>query len=130
MIDFAAGYQAYQHTSVNVKASGADIHSLVGMLFDGFLDELARTEGHIQAKRHDKKAASVEKLLKILGGLDASLDQDKGGEVAVNMHNLYQFCGQALLRASLRDNLTELADVRAVMTDLQQGWQALLQHRA
>jgi flagellar protein FliS len=126
MLDFAQGYQAYQNTSVNVKASGADIHSLVLMLFDGFLDELARVEGHIQAKRFDKKAQGVEKLLKILGGLDASLDQEKGGEVAVNMHRLYEFCGQEILKASLKNNIDELAVVRTVMTDLQQGWQGLL----
>jgi flagellar protein FliS len=126
MLDFAQGYQAYQNTSVNVKASGADIHSLVLMLFDGFLDELARVEGHIQAKRFDKKAQSVEKLLKILGGLDASLDQDKGGEVAVNMHRLYEFCGQEILKASLKNSVEELVVVRTVMTDLQEGWQGLL----
>lgn len=126
MLDFAQGYQAYQNTSVNVKASGADIHSLVLMLFDGFLDELARVEGHIQAKRFDKKAAGVEKLLKILGGLDASLDQEKGGEVAANMHNLYQHCGHSILRASMKNNVAELEHVREVMTNLQEGWQGLL----
>jgi flagellar protein FliS len=126
MLDFAQGYQAYQHTSVNVKASGADIHSLVLMLFEGFLDELARVEGHMQAKRFDKKADGVEKLLKILGGLDASLDQDKGGEVALNMHNLYQHCGHCILRASMKNNVAELEHVREVMTNLQEGWQGLL----
>ncbi len=126
MLDFAQGYQAYQHTSVNVKASGADIHSLVLMLFAGFLDELARAAGHIQAKRFDKKAAGVEKLLKILGGLDASLDQEKGGEVALNMHNLYQHCGHSILRASMKNNIAELEHVREVMTNLQEGWQGLL----
>lgn len=126
MLDFAQGYQAYQHTSVNVKASGADIHSLVLMLFEGFLDELARVEGHIQAKRFDKKASGVEKLLKILGGLDASLDQEKGGEVALNMHNLYQHCGHSILRASMKNNVAELEHVREVMTNLQEGWQGLL----
>lgn len=126
MLDFAQGYQAYQNTNVNAKASGADIHSLVLMLFDGFLDELARVEGHMQANRYDKKAQSVEKLLKILGGLDASLDLEKGGEVAVNMHNLYEFCGQEILKASLKNSVDALAPVRTVMTDLQQGWQGLL----
>ena len=130
MLDFAQGYQAYQHTSVNVKASGADIHSLVQMLFDGFLDELARVEGHMQARRFDKKAIGMEKLLKILGGLDASLDLEKGGEVALNMHRLYEFCGHNLLKASLKNDLSELAQIRIVMTDLQQGWQGLLSRQA
>mgnify|MGYP006176176809 CR=1 FL=1 len=130
MLDFAQGYQAYQHTSVNVKASGADIHSLVLMLFEGFLDELARVEGHIQAKRFDKKAAGIERMLKILGGLDASLDQQNGGEIAANMQKLYQHCGQALLNASLKNDLTSLDTVRVIMTNLQEGWQGLAQNAA
>lgn len=130
MLDFANGYQAYQNTSVEGKAAGADIHKLVLMLFDGFLDELARVEGHIQAKRFDKKAAGVERMLKILGGLDASLDQQNGGEVAANMQKLYQHCGQALLNASLKNDLSELDTVRVIMTNLQEGWQGLAQHAA
>ncbi|HEY0924369.1 flagellar export chaperone FliS [Rheinheimera pacifica] len=130
MLDFGNGYQAYKSTAVEGKAAGADIHKLVLMLFDGFLDELSRTEGHIQAKRFDKKAAGIERMLKILGGLDASLDQQNGGEVAANMQKLYQHCGQALLNASLKNDLTSLDTVRVIMTNLQEGWQGLAQSAA
>ncbi|MDX3774313.1 flagellar export chaperone FliS [Chromatiaceae bacterium AAb-1] len=125
MLDFGSGSSAYKSTAVEGKAAGADIHKLVLMLFDGFLEELARVEGHIQAKRHDKKAAGMEKLLKILSGLDASLDTDNGGEVALNMQRLYQHCGHALLQASLKDDLTHIDTVRVIMTNLQEGWQGI-----
>lgn len=130
MLDFANGYQAYKNTSVEGKAAGADIHKLVLMLFDGFLDELARVEGHIHAKRYDKKAAGIERMLKILGGLDASLDQQNGGEIAVNMQKLYQHCGQALLNASLKNDLAPLETVRVIMTNLQEGWQGMARNAA
>jgi len=125
MLDFGSGYSAYKNTAVEGKAAGADIHKLVLMLFDGFLDELARVEGHISAKRHDKKAIGIEKLLKILSGLDASLDTDNGGEVAMNMQRLYQHCGQALLQASMKNDLTYIDTVRVIMTNLQEGWQGI-----
>lgn len=125
MLDFGNGYQAYKNTSVDARAAGADIHKLVLMLFDGFMDELSRVEGHIQARRFDRKAESIDKLVKILGGLEASLDQDNGGEVAANMQRLYQFCGNALLQASLQNDLNQLTLVREIMTNLQQGWQGL-----
>lgn len=125
MLDFGQGYQAYKNTSVDAKAASADIHKLVLMLFDGFMDELARVEGHIQAKRFDRKAESIDKLVRILGGLEASLDQDNGGEIAANMQRLYQYCGNALLQASLLNDLSQLVLVRDIMTNLQQGWQGL-----
>ncbi len=122
---FDAGYQAYQSTSVEGRAAGADIHKLVLMLFDGFLEELERVVGHIGARRFDKKAEGVDKLLRILGGLDASLDQENGGDVALNMKRLYDFCGQALVKASMQNITQPIDDVRAIMTNLQQGWQGL-----
>ncbi|GGO69343.1 flagellar export chaperone FliS [Bowmanella pacifica] len=120
-----SGFQAYRSTAVEGRAAGADIHKLVLMLFDGFLEELERVAGHIQAKRFDKKAQGIERLLRILGGLDASLDHDNGGEIAKNMKSLYGHCGQALLQASLKNDVQQLDSVKAVMTDLQQGWLGL-----
>ncbi|MEL0640987.1 flagellar export chaperone FliS [Pseudoalteromonas aliena] len=125
MLDLNDGFSAYKSTSVDAKAASADIHKLVLMLFDGFLDELERTAGHINQKRYDKKAESIEKLMRILGGLEASLDLEKGGEVAQNMQKLYEHCGLALLQASLKNDLSFIDSTRVVMTNLQEGWQGL-----
>ncbi|MCH1929371.1 flagellar export chaperone FliS [Shewanella sp. A25] len=119
------GYSAYRNTAVEAKAAGADVHQLVLMLFDGFLEELERAVGHINGRRLDKKASSTERLLKILGGLEASLDRSNGGELAQNMSNLYQYCGQAVLQASLRNDASYLDNVRVVMTNLQEGWKGV-----
>ncbi|MCQ8877504.1 flagellar export chaperone FliS [Pseudoalteromonas shioyasakiensis] len=125
MLDLNDGFSAYKSTSVDGRAASADIHKLVLMLFDGFLDELERVTGHINQKRYDKKAESIEKMMRILGGLEASLDLEKGGEVAGNMRNLYEHCGQSLLQASLKNDLIHLDSVRTVMTNLQEGWKGL-----
>ncbi len=119
------GLSAYQTTSVEAKAAGADLHQMVLMLFTGFLDELERTEGHIQGKRFDKKAQGVEKMLKILGGLEASLDPNSTLEVVTNMRNLYQHCGHALISASMHNDLDDLKTVRIIMQNLQEGWLGL-----
>ena len=121
MYDLNDGFSAYKNTSVESRAAGADIHKLVLMLFDGFLDELERVAGHIQQKRFYKKAQGIEKMMRILGGLDASLDTEKGGEVVVNMQQLYEYCGGALMTASLQNDLSALSSVREVMQNLQQG---------
>lgn len=122
---FDTGYSAYQNTAVEGKAAGADVQQLVLMLFDGFLEELERAVGHINGRRFERKANSVEKMLRILGGLEASLDLDKGGELAANMARLYDHCGQQVLQASLRNTTEPLDNVRTVMTNLQQGWKGI-----
>jgi flagellar protein FliS len=125
MLDINDGFSAYKSTSIDGRAAGADIHKLVLMLFDGFLDELESVTGHITQKRYDKKAQSIEKMMRILGGLEASLDLESGTEIAINMKNLYEHCGQSLLQASLKNDLSYIDSVRTVMTNLQEGWKGL-----
>ena len=57
MLDINDGFSAYKSTSIDGRAAGADIHKLVLMLFDGFLDELESvTVGRIHfARRAYKK---------------------------------------------------------------------------
>jgi len=120
-----SGYDAYQHTQVEAKAASADPHQLVLMLVDGFLDELDRIEGHLQAKQLERKGQSVARCMDILSGLDTALDMKKGGAIAQQLHDLYDFCGRQLFEVSLKNDPAGLVVVRKVMTDLREGWQAL-----
>ncbi|WKE66542.1 flagellar export chaperone FliS [Gallaecimonas kandeliae] len=120
-----SGLDAYQHTQLEARAAAADPHHLVLMLIEGFLDELSRVEGHIQAKQFERKGRAVTKCLDILSGLDTALDREKGGAVADDLHRLYDYCGRQLFEVSLNNDTSGLAIVRQVMTDLKDGWQAL-----
>lgn len=119
------GYAAYQHAQLEAQAASADPHKLVLMLIDGFLDELARVEGHLQAGNFERKAVSINKCIEILSGLDASLDREQGGKVADDIHQLYDFCGRQLFKVSVSKNSAELGVIYKVMNDLKEGWQAL-----
>ena len=120
-----SGYDAYQYTQVEAKAASADPHQLVLMLVDGLLDELDRIEGHLQARQLDRKAQSVARCMDILSGLDTALDMKKGGAIAQQLHDLYDFCGRQLFEVSLKNDPAGLAVIRKVMNDLKEGWQAL-----
>ncbi|WP_115719433.1 flagellar export chaperone FliS [Gallaecimonas mangrovi] len=120
-----SGLDAYQHTQLEARAASADPHHLVLMLIEGFMDELARAEGHIHAKQFDRKAKSITKCLDILSGLDTALDKDKGGQLAENLHQLYDFCGRRLFECSLKNDLSGLEIIYKIMNDLKQGWEAM-----
>src|SRR5690554_1495496 len=119
------GFEAYQQTQVEAKAASADPHQLGLMLVDGFLDELDRIEGHLEAKQLDRKAQSVARCMDILGGLDTALDMKKGGATAQQLHELYDLCGRQLFEVSVKNGPAGLAVIRKVMNDLKEGWQAL-----
>lgn len=119
------GYEAYQHSSIEARAATADPHQLVLMLVDGLLDELARAAGHMEAKRLDRKGDSIAKCMDILSGLDTALDVEKGGEMALQLRQLYDFCGRHLFQASLKNDVAGLAVVEQIIANLRDGWQAM-----
>lgn len=124
-----SGFDAYQQTATEARAASADPHQLVLMLVDGLLDELARVEGHIQARRPERKGVAIKKCMQILGGLDSALDMQKGGELAQSLRQLYDYCGQQLFEVSLSHDLDKLAKVVKIISELRIGWQAMAAHR-
>lgn len=130
MNQFDPGFSAYQQTATEARAATANPYQLVLMLMDGLLDELARTEGHIQARQFERKGLAINKCLQILGGLDSALDMQQGGELAANLRQLYDYCGQQLFNASLHNDTAQLNEVVRILTELREGWQAMADHRA
>ncbi len=122
MQEFDVGLAAYQQNNTQAQAATADPHKLVVMLIDGFLDEMARVEGHMKADRFKHKGKSISKCIDILSGLDSALDLQQGGQVADNLHNLYEYCAQTLFQASVDNNTSKLASITHVMEDLREGW--------
>ncbi|EDM68229.1 MAG: flagellar export chaperone FliS [Moritella sp.] len=122
MNEFDLGYDAYQETNTEAQAATADPHKLVVMLIDGLLDEIARAEGHILGRRYEHKGKSISKCLDIVSGLDAALDMEEGGEVAANLHHLYEYCANTLYNISISNDVEELSTVVNVMENLKEGW--------
>ena len=119
------GLDAYRHSQVEARAASADPHQLVLMLIDGFMDELARIEGHLEAGNLERKASSIAKCMDILGGLDTALDLENGGPIAQELHRLYEFCGQQLFEISLKNDPSGLDVIRRIMSNLREGWQGM-----
>ncbi|MGL5610141.1 MAG: lateral flagellar export chaperone LafC [Aeromonas veronii] len=128
MFEHQDGYDAYQFAATQAKAASADPHQLVLMLMEGLLDEMARAEGHILARQFERKGQAISKCLQILGGLDSALDMDKGGKLAANLHRLYDYCGRKLFEISVSNNVEGFAEVRKILQELKEGWEAMARH--
>lgn len=125
MSEYGDGFDAYVNQATETKAAGASPHQLVLMLIDGLLDELARAEGHMRAKRFEQKGQSIRKCMDILGGLDSMLDMQNGGEVAIRLRQNYEYCGRRLFEISLKNELGGFAEVHALLIPLREGWEGM-----
>jgi flagellar protein FliS len=118
-------YQSYQSVNLQAQTAQASPVQLVLVLMDGLLDELARARGHIEARRYELKAASLEKCVGIINGLSTALDMDTGGEVVQNLARLYDYCAERLYRAGVELDVTIVDEVVRLMGQIRDGWQGV-----
>ncbi|NCC23906.1 MAG: flagellar export chaperone FliS [Deltaproteobacteria bacterium] len=90
--------RAYFQTSVTTTTPG----SLVVMLYDGAIKFLQQAKKKMAEKDYAQKGILISKALDIIAELDGSLNLERGGDVAENLHKMYFFCSTQLLKANLQ----------------------------
>lgn len=115
-------YRNYHAVNLDAQTARATPVQLVLILMDGLLEELARARGHIEARRYEQKAASLDKCVEILNGLSSSLDEDTGGEVVANLGRLYDYCAHRLYTAGLQLDVAMVDEVVRLLVTIKSGW--------
>lgn len=123
-------YQSYQTVNLHAQTAQASPVQLVLILMDGLLDELARARAHIEARRYELKAASLERCVSIINGLSSALDLDAGSEVVNNLARLYDYCAERLYRAGVQLDSGVIDEVVRLLSQLKSGWQGVQDRHA
>jgi len=124
-MSYQEAYGEYHAVNLDAQTSRASPVELVLLLTDGLLDELARARAHIEARRYEQKAASIDKCVEIINGLSSSLDFDAGGETVANLARIYEFCAAHLHGAGLKLDPTMVDEVIRILTTIRQGWKGV-----
>jgi flagellar protein FliS len=109
---------AYMQTHVTTTTPG----HLVVMLYDGAITFLEQAKEEIAAKNFAKKGILISQALDIIAELDASLNNDKGGELAQNLHRLYVYCNTRLLRANLKMDTAIIDEVIGILSSFRSAF--------
>jgi flagellar secretion chaperone FliS len=118
-------YLSYQAVNVNAQAAQASPVQLVLMLTDGLLEELARARAHIEARRYELKARSLDRCIDMLNGLSSALDFEAGGELVQNLSRLYDYCAERLYQAGFKLDPKMVDEVSGLLMNLRKGWQGM-----
>ncbi|AOJ05993.1 flagellar protein FliS [Burkholderia sp. ABCPW 14] len=117
------GYRSYHAANLETQIASASPVQLVLVLTDGLLDEMARARAHIEGRRYEAKAASIDKCIDLLNGLSSSLDMEAGGEVVSKLAALYDYCARCLSQASVDLDVEPLDEAARLIGVLREGWQ-------
>jgi flagellar protein FliS len=118
-------YQTYQSVDLDARTAQASPVQLVLILMDGLLDELARSRAHIEARRYELKASSLDRAVSMLNGLSSALDMEAGGEVVQRLSELYEYCVQRLYQAGVKLDVELIDEVVRLLETIREGWRGM-----
>ena len=115
------GLDTYQEVAITTQSRGR----LVVMLYDGAIKFLKLAINELNAGNMDEKWIYIRKAMDIIDELNAVLDMEAGGEVAVNLRKLYMFMIRHLNTANIKKDPEMINEVIKLLEELNQGWKAI-----
>jgi len=116
---------AYKRIDLESAVASADKHELVTLLFKGVVGALAGAEVHHQHNNKDQVRECLSKASRILVGLQGSLDYERGGDIAVNLGELYGYSIRKLFAANVKTDTTldSVAEVKRLIEPIAEAWE-------
>src|SRR5450432_1714739 len=121
----AAQYRAVRSHGLVADASPT---RLVQVMFEHILSYLATARGCIARVRDDRplnevlaKVTAISKANALLAQLNATLDMERGGQVAQNLRALYEYMMNRLTLANATNDAALIAEVASLVEKIKSG---------
>lgn len=122
---------AYAKVGIETGVTGANPHRLVLMLFEGAMLAITDARQHMLRGEIAAKGESISKAIMIINdGLRASLDVKAGGQLAQNLHALYEYMSNRLLFANAKNEPAVLDEIKHLLAELKEAWEAISKTQA
>lgn len=116
----------YQNTNM-AHVEQADPHTLISLIMQHILGNLAAAKGAIERKEIENKNKMLGKVIGLIGELQDSLDMEKGGKISINLYNLYAYMITQVNKANLKNAPEPLTEVISLISEIKSGWDAIPQ---
>jgi flagellar protein FliS len=115
----------YKKIDTESTVNGASPHKLIQMLMSGALDRMAQARAAHEQRNIEQKGVLLGKSISIISGLQASLDNEKGADVADNLDKLYDYMQRRLLEANLKNDMGMVEEVSGLLVKVKTSWDAI-----
>jgi flagellar protein FliS len=126
---------AAQYRAVNRHGLVADASPtrLVQIMFEHILSNLATAQGSMGRIKDNlplnevrTKCTAMNKALRLIAQLDATLNMEQGGKIADNLRNLYRYMLNRLTQANVLNDATIVAEVARLVGTIKTGWDGIV----
>lgn len=115
------GAHAYAATQISTASSV----QVVVLLYDGAISSMKLAQEGIVAQNFHDKARFLDRALRVVGELSASLNMEEGGVVARDLQRLYEYIQFELTQANLKNEPGRLESPIRCMSEIRKAWQEL-----
>lgn len=115
------GAQAYATTQISTASS----IQVVVLLYDGAISSMKLVQESIVTFNFHDKARFLDRALRVVGELSASLNMEEGGVVAKDLRRLYEYIQFEVTQANLKNEPGRLEGPIRCMSVIREAWQEL-----
>ena len=119
---FGAAKARYQSVDVVSKVESADPHALVAILYDETLKAMDAMAVANNRKDFGQRGERQAKVLRLLSGLEAGLDFDQGGEIAIGLAKIYREARRLVIAAGRENDSDQIMKAREIIADIADAW--------
>jgi flagellar protein FliS len=116
------GIGAYQQAGVLT----ADPKRLVVMCYEEAIRNLNIAKDRLISRDYEEKAKALQKVHNIIFVLNSALDFENGGNIASNLHALYNYMTHSLLKADSKKDLSAMDHIIWMLAELKSAWEEIL----
>lgn len=117
-------YRQYQKTAVTT----ASREKILLMLYEGAIRFIKQAKIAMNEKSIADKGKYISKATAILSELMATLDFKVGGELAVDLENLYVFMIDKLIEGNIENKVESLTQVENLLNTLYVAWKDVIEN--
>ncbi|WP_333653745.1 flagellar export chaperone FliS [Dissulfurispira sp.] len=119
MVNAAYARNAYTQTKVTTTYNPVE---LVIMLYDGAIDFLDKAATAMNMREVPIKIKYIDKAIAIIEELLNALNLEVGGEIALNLQNLYLHMMRELVLANAKNDGNRVKHVIGLLRELREAW--------
>ncbi|MGP7733914.1 flagellar export chaperone FliS [Oceanimonas smirnovii] len=117
--------KAYKSVALDSQKTVASPYKVVQMLLAGALERLARARSAMEQNKRAEQGELLGSAMTIVAELRAALDHQEGGEISVNLDNLYEFIMAELVVANSENSTEKLESISSLLRDIKEAWDAI-----
>ena len=117
-----SNYGNYQNAYKKASVNTLDQTKLIIMLYDGAIKNASFAVEHMKSGQIEKVHDCLIKTKNIVTELMATLNMDRGGDIAKNLQSLYSYMFSQLIEANMNKKTEHVVIVIDLLKELRAAW--------